>query len=492
MHIYRIDGNTVQVVCCPPEDVRKGDYLLIRDVAADRGLIVQVINTEYANIPGILEDILRESSWDRLEGRDLDILRMRTYIDMIKDAKIFSCKVRRALDGERLDDDATWTPNRSTSRLMRLSDEELMKLISREGPPSIEVGTTKNGARVTVDASRIDGKLSVITGKKGTGKSHLAKLLVLGLASLGGVCVVLDVNGEYVNLGHTDEGGETPINGRILALSPGENFRVTLEYAGLGAVLSIMSSVLDLPASSAWEFRRIWGHLSASKNLSLARLEEAIYRVNNDFIRDALLRRFETMASTRFFTDDEAESTTLEERLRKIEGGGALVINLSNMPSSFRRIAVEFVLRKLSGLLERWFLRAVFLFAEEAHLYLRETYWDDIVTRMRHMGVFTTFITNQPESLEGGIYRQADNIFLFNFTNESDLSVVSRAAKVDMETVNSIARELPPRSCLALGEVVDDFPLVVEVKPLKVRTMGETRLFFGGGLGELNKGKIYI
>ncbi|MFQ6075513.1 MAG: ATP-binding protein, partial [Candidatus Bathyarchaeia archaeon] len=323
---------------------------------------------------------------------------------------------------------------------------------------------------------------NVITGKKGTGKSHLAKLLVIGLATLGGVCIVLDVNGEYVNLGYTDGGEEAPLNGRVLALSPGMSFKVTLEYAGLGAVLSIMSSVLDLPASSAWEFRRIWSRLSASRGLSLARLEESIKRVNNDFIRDALLRRFETMTSTRFFTDDEAESTTLEECLGKVEGGGALIIDLSNMPSSFRRIVVEFVLRKLSKLLERWFIRAVFLFAEEAHLYLRETYWDDIVTRMRHIGVFTTFVTNQPDSLRGGIYRQADNIFLFNFTNENDLAVVSRAAKVDGETVNSIARELPPHCCLALGEVVDDFPLVVEVKPLKVKTMGETRLFFGGVL----------
>jgi DNA helicase HerA-like ATPase len=97
---------------------------------------------------------------------------------------------------------------------------------------------------------------------------------------------------------------------------------------------------------------------------------------------------------------------------------------------------------------------------------------------MRHFGIFTTFITNQPDTIRENIYRQADNIFLFNFTNEHDLEVVSRASRVDAETVKSIARDLAPHHCLVLGKVVRDFPMVVKVKALDVKTMGETRLFF--------------
>jgi hypothetical protein len=97
---------------------------------------------------------------------------------------------------------------------------------------------------------------------------------------------------------------------------------------------------------------------------------------------------------------------------------------------------------------------------------------------MRHFGIFTTFITNQPDTIRESIYRQADNIFLFNFTNEHDLDVVSRAARVDAETVRSIARDLPPQHCLTLGKVVRDFPIVARVRALDMKTMGETRLFF--------------
>ena len=158
--------------------------------------------------------------------------------------------------------------------------------------------------------------------------------------------------------------------------------------------------------------------------------------------------------------------------------GGVLVFNLRELPSSFRKIVVEFMLSKLCRLLEQWVMRAVFLFAEEAHLYLRETYWEDIVTRMRHLGIFATFITNQPNSIDESIYRQADNIFLFNFTNENDLAAVSKATTIDAETINVLAKELPPQHCLAMGKIVDDFPLILKINPLDVKTMGHTRLFF--------------
>jgi DNA helicase HerA-like ATPase len=180
-----------------------------------------------------------------------------------------------------------------------------------------------------------------------------------------------------------------------------------------------------------------------------------------------------------FFTDNVAEATLLDESLSKAnEEGGAIVINLRNTSAIDRQIVVEYILGRLVESLTSYWLKAAFLFAEEAHLYLRETYWDDIVTRMRHFGIFTTFITNQPDTIRENIYRQADNIFLFNFTNDHDLDVVSRAARVDAETVRSIARDLPPHYCLALGKAVRDFPVVAKVKALDLKTMGETRLFF--------------
>jgi DNA helicase HerA-like ATPase len=118
------------------------------------------------------------------------------------------------------------------------------------------------------------------------------------------------------------------------------------------------------------------------------------------------------------------------------------------------------------------------LFAEEAHLYLRDTYWEDIVTRMRHFGIFTTFITNQPDAISDSIYRQLDNIFLFNFTNENDLEKIARASMVDAESVKSIVRTLPAKHCMVIGSVVNNLPLVIRTAQQEVLMLGETKRFF--------------
>ena len=77
-------------------------------------------------------------------------------------------------------------------------------------------------------------------------------------------------------------------------------------------------------------------------------------------------------------------------------------------------------MNKLIELLEKSLIPPIFIFAEEAQLYIRDTYWEDLITRMRHFGIYSTFITNQPDAINDTIYRQVDNIFLFNFTNDSE------------------------------------------------------------------------
>jgi len=97
---------------------------------------------------------------------------------------------------------------------------------------------------------------------------------------------------------------------------------------------------------------------------------------------------------------------------------------------------------------------------------------------MRHIGVFPIFVTNQPDMIPDSVYRQADNIFLFNFTNDSDLDYLAKASRVDVETVKRIVKALPPKRCLIVGRIVNDIPVVVKVRELHVKTMGETKLFF--------------
>lgn len=482
MKLYKKEGNIVQILSFPDESVEKGDYLLVEDADAQKALIVQVIDVQFASIPGILEELLRTlpDGGELIQGEDIDPLEIAPHITYIQDASLLVCKIRATLEHESLNPSSSWLPSRSQSTIRKLSIPTLFKLAKVYGKLPIVLGSTKDSSLLTIDASSLDGRLNIITGKKETGKSHLSKLLMVSLVGYKATVVVFDLNGEYLSVGMTSDGKRNAYYDKIHVLTASQNFKVALKQLNLHVLLGILIHALHLPGTSAREFRRIWKSLKEKNNLTLQELGETIRNWNcNQQVRDALFSRYYALVNSGFFTDNAAEATLLEECLSKAkEQGGAIVINLRNTSAIDRQIVVEYVLGRLVESLTSWKIKAVFLFAEEAHLYLRETYWDDIVTRMRHFGIFTTFITNQPDTIRENIYRQADNIFLFNFTNEHDLDVVSRAARVDAETVKSIARDLPPHYCLALGKVVRDFPMVTKVKALDLKTMGETRLFF--------------
>ncbi len=482
MKLYKKEGNILQILSYPNEGVEKGDYVLVEDSDAGRGLIVQVIDSQFASVPGILEELLRTlpDGGEPIQGEDFDPLEIAPHITYIQDASLLLCKIRATIEGESLSPSSSWLPSRSQSTIRKLSIPTLLKLAKVDGRLPVVLGGTKDNSLLTVDASYLDGRLNIVTGKKETGKSHLSKLLMANLIGFGATVVVFDLNGEYHGLGMFSDGKRNAHYDKVHVLTPSQNFKITLKQLSLGVMVGILIHALHLPGTSVREFRRIWRDLQEREVLSLKELGEAIRSSNcNQHVRDALASRFYALVNSGFFTDNVAEASMLDHCLFKAkEKGGVIIVNLRNTSAIDRQIVVEYVLGKLVDLLTHMRLRATFLFAEEAHLYLRETYWDDIVTRMRHFGIFTTFITNQPDTIRENIYRQADNIFLFNFTNEHDLEVVSRAARVDGETVRSIARDLPPHYCLVLGKVVRDFPMVVRVKALDIKTMGETRLFF--------------
>ncbi len=482
MKLYKKEGNTLQVLSFSHENTEKGDYLLVEDPEAGKAIIAQIIDVQFAAVPGVFEELLRTlpGGDEPVQGQDIDPLEIAPHISYIQDASLLICRIRATLQNNLLSPSSSWLPSRSQSTIRKLSIPMLLNLAKVDGKLPIILGGTKDSSLLTIDASALDGRLNIITGKKECGKSHLSKLLMVSLVGYKATVVVFDLNGEYSSLGMTTDGKKNIYYDKIHVLTPSQNFKVAIDQLHLNVMMGILVHALHLPGTSAREFKRVWKQLKDKGALTLSSLGDAIRNLNcNQHVRDALTSRFNSLVNSGFFTDNTVEGVLIEEYLsRAKDKGGALMINLRNTATIDRQIVVEYVLGKLVDSLQSWKLKAAFLFAEEAHLYLRETYWDDIVTRMRHFGIFTTFITNQPDTIRDGIYRQADNIFLFNFTNEHDLEVVSRAARVDAETVKSIARDLPPHHCLTLGRVVRDFPMVTRVRTLDVKTMGETRLFF--------------
>ena len=74
MKLYKKEGNILQIISFPTESAEKGDYLLVEDQDAAKALIAQVIDVQFAAVPGVLEELLRTlpDGGEPLQGEDID------------------------------------------------------------------------------------------------------------------------------------------------------------------------------------------------------------------------------------------------------------------------------------------------------------------------------------------------------------------------------------------------------------------------------------
>jgi energy-coupling factor transporter ATP-binding protein EcfA2 len=484
LKILTKEGANILVVTSSREDAKVGDYLLAHE--GSRSLVLQVYDERYLDVEGIEEEIAREEVLSvSAPGVTEDPVDLASVSTLIRDMRVLVCKARGTLTkGGRLSSRVDWMPSRTTSQVTRLMVKDLTKAIPPLGRRPIRVGTVDSESDFSVSAEALDGRITVITGRKESGKSHLAKMLLRGLLEHGAYAVVFDLNDEYSTVGQRRDGSKSGVHSRVKPMRPAREMKFSLSSVGLRPIASLLSHSLEMPGTSLREFVKIWEMLEGRNELTLSGLEGAIHSWRcNEFVRDALFARFHTLVSSGLFTDEKERQFDLLDFFGGAgTKGGALVVSLSGVSPLNRKMVVELMLSKIVELLEHRRIPPLFLFAEEAHLYLRDTYWEDLITRMRHFGVFTVFVTNQPDAIDQKIYRQVDNIFLYNFSNDADLSLVSQASMADTDTVRALVRTLPPRVCLLLGYAVNNLPVIVNVDPFDSPTSGGTRLFFQEGI----------
>lgn len=477
MKILSKNGNELLLLAMKEDSAAKGDYLLIED--RSRSMVVQVYDEEYLSSQALIEDIVKEEVVNASSMENLhDPLNIGSLSRLVRDARVFRAKIRASVNDGKLSSDVTWLPSRVESKIRRIAMKELDSLLGRCGVFPIPLGRTGHEEEFEIYAEDLDGKLTVITGKKESGKSHLSKMLIKTLVQYGAFVVVFDLNNEYGGLGWSRAGIPSSINQQVKVLEPGKTLRFTLDYCGKTAISGMLKNALDMPAASLREFLRIWDWCESKQSLSIDAIGNAVNTWNiNELVRDALVSRYHVIQSSRLFINGELGGLQFEDIISG-KSGAAMVIKMGEVSPTVRRMVVELVLSKIVDLLEHKQIPPIFLFAEEAHIYIRDTYWEDIITRMRHFGIYTTFITNQPDAISDGIYRQVDNIFLFNFTNDNDLDKISKVSLADNDTIRSIARTLPQRHCLAIGKAVCDLPVVIKVAAAEVLMLGETKKFF--------------
>ena len=488
MQVLSKDGDEVRLLYSAREEVEVGENIKIWDASKKRGVIVQIIELNLADVPGIREDLIRNESVKADKIMEYVPKGLKQFVSDIRNMKLALGKIRKEVVGDDLSviPWSGWMPDRE-AEVEPAEDSWLLSKLGVGEPFPILMGKTIYG-KATFNVSAYDiqeGGTTVITGKKGTGKSHAAKMLLIGLIKHGARCIVFDINDEYSGLSKTIE--DEHINGKIIKLEPGANLQFLAPYIGVNIIAKMLRSQMGAGDPSIYDFERTWYRLQrANQIITLDTLIGALLPFEDNtnsqnvskVTAGAIIRRLRSLERTRIFTDRPDAAVTIENELKKLGEGGALVFNLRGKRGDIRNIVVSTILSKLENLLDTDKKHPpIFIFAEEAHLYIEGTDWDNIVTRMRHLGTYQFYITNTPTMLPEMLIRQTDNLFLFNLMNDEDYSFIAPAAHLDTTTIRHVAKALPPRTCMVIGTATRDFPFVISTAPLNYAA-GETRRFF--------------
>ena len=516
VQVYRIEGDLIELLFYPREiDLRVGETLTLVERETRRSVIAQVIAFRSASYPSLVQDqMLNLLGPEPLAAPLLETMGYHLIAQNggngrsieLGNIKVALAKIRKTISAgsSRWEQWDGWIPARDVD-IFRTDDEEVFANATHDLGHPLNLGWTLGGASFQVEGQDLE-KVNVITGVKGSGKSHLAKVILLQLIEQGAPCLVFDINREYIHLpkAEVNSRGETIQRG-IVHLEAGGNFRLGVRQFGLAPLMTLFERY-GLPEVSALHLEnrlaRLWEEAEsmerANRSVPYMGLDQLIQMADeNEFgggssasvINHAIRSRLDALKNTRIFARSASEAASLGKAYRQVRAGGALVIDMSSLSNLAREGFVQAIIELVKDLclweIDHDTHRFPFIFFEEAHLYVSRRSIDYIVTRARHLGITSFFVTNMIHGLDEAVLRQADNLFLLRIPFEDDVRHVSRGAATDYETMSAFVRRLRQRHALAIGNITAQYPLIFAVDPLEgVNTAGETRYFFRSELRE--------
>jgi hypothetical protein len=473
MRVLTKEGDVINLLAAPDEDVRLGESIAIDNI------IVQIIDIQFADVPGVLEHLLRKSLVPESQRVEYVQPQLKSVLDTLADHKLLIGKIRGRMEGSGPNVSfkrglTEFNLSRTSSRVSVLDESVLFRILGLPENVQRPWGRTTSTEPHGLDFPAARFGINLITGMKESGKSYASKKLLLRLIEQNIVTIVFDLNAEYVNLWKRDNTG-TP-NGyaphiRILTpylLQPTAQevpFRIPLNEISADDFAHLM----NVPEMSAMHqnLMQFWND-HRGQQFDLNDLEQFVNRITQLEVRTGLQTRVRTASGSRLFGPMNFAGT-----VTGLEGGGALILNLAGIKGWQRKILVSFVLSKLDEIAEN--VGSIAVFFEEAHLYVESQNIIDIVTRMRHLGIYPTFITNVPSTLPPEIYTLLDNLVGFAILNEADLNHIARSGKIDQETIATL-KLLEQGRCMIIGRATANYPLYVEITPVGNVVMGgETR-----------------
>lgn len=481
MEIASIKGDTVLLLYHPMEaaaDVGQ-QFKILELPDKTEGLVVQVISNESLEYAGLQQEMIQQILEQRLSQTDMPLNRERGMGE-IKSLKIAVAKIRKRTSEQKWITWDGWIPTRHVA-IEQIEAGDLLGNVLTASP----VSPLRPFARFDEQPIQIDGPkldmVNVVTGVKGSGKSHLAKHLTFALSQQRIPCVIFDLNGEYVQLPQAQ------------VLRWGDNFVPELGEVGYGMLGSVIRAVYPLPETSRNAFStRIHQVFSQGREacrrrnqpfmISIQYLREQFWD-GNQYVADAIDRRLEMVADIGLFRNvgTQAEFTSLHDVYEQACDGNPIVFDMRELTSPLQQALVTAMNRTLESICrtetENGTGRYPYVFFEEAHFYIDESAIINVITLGRHIGMASFFVTNTPEKLPDTVFRQLDNLFLLSLTHRDDIRNVSKNSFTDQDTIQSFATRMPKHHALVMGSVTERYPLIVEVDdlPAGVPKTGQTR-----------------
>jgi DNA helicase HerA-like ATPase len=191
---------------------------------------------------------------------------------------------------------------------------------------------------------------------------------------------------------------------------------------------------------------------------------------SSDMVNQAIETRLRMVRRTGLFASSPETETLVDRFWRITEEGKFLVFDLAELPPRRLRALTRGLNRRLESICNEERKngggRFPLVFLEEAHFYTSPEEILNLITRGRHLGLTTFFITNTPAQLPEVVFRQIDNMICTGLGHSGDLRTVAKSALSDEETLQSLAVGLRMTEALIVGQSTAGFPLVVEIGAL--------------------------
>jgi len=483
MEIASIKGDSVLLMYHPAEtaaDVGQ-QYRIVELPDRSEGLVVQIISNDSLEYSGLQQEMIQHILEERVSQTNIPLDR-EIGMGEIKSLKLATAKIRKRIQQSIWSSWDGWIPTRNVE-IIRIEASDLLGNVLPPARYPLASFAKFNSSPIELDGPRLN-MVNVIAGVKGSGKSHLAKHILLALSQREVPCIIYDINGEYVQIPSS------------IVLRWGDNFFPNLADVGYEMLKTLVQTLYPLPPGQPSEavfesrlpniFNARRQHCERSNTpftIDIDYLNQQTWG-GGQFVEDAIHHRLEMIDLLGLFYSKRSPAssyTSIQRLYDKICTGSPLVFDMRNLSGNLQEALVNSMNQSLGSICnietQTNAKRYPFVFFEEAHFYVSDSAIINIITRGRHIGMASVFVTNTPQKLPDTVFRQLDNLFLLALTHKDDIRNVSKNSFTDEATIESFATRMPVHHALIMGNVTDRYPLIVSIDDLAadIPPSGETK-----------------